>query len=522
MNTIIKQRLQRRQIFQPAQTRLALALTKAFKQQELRQHVYKTIRYQFIRLSALTRCLIQADLLKQFFLKFNFYGLLWLTCFSSTCAVAHTVQPDAESKMLEPKVIVFANVRIFDGKSNTLTAPSHVLVRGNKIERISSTPITVENAAELEMIDGTGRTLMPGLIDAHWHAMMAALPLKVLMTGDIGYINLVAGQEAHNTLMRGFTSVRDLSGPAFGLKRAIDEGIIAGPRIWPSGAMISQTGGHGDFRMPYEVPAANAAPLTRAEAVNAGVIADGVDEVRKRVREQLMLGATQVKLAAGGGVSSMYDPIDVAQYSEEEFRAAVEAAENWGTYVTVHAYTPRAIQMAIRAGVKVIEHAQLMDEQTAKLMSQRGVWFSSQAFIDNEFSNPQTGDSRKKQLMVSAGADKAFQLAKKYKLKTAWGSDILFNPSATVNQGAILSTMTRWYSPQEVLRLATSSNAELLSLSGPRNPYPGKLGVVEEGALADLLLVNGDPLSNIDLVADPSKNFIVIMKDGRVYKNTSK
>jgi imidazolonepropionase-like amidohydrolase len=249
------------------------------------------------------------------------------------------------------------------------------------------------------------------------------------------------------------------------------------------------------------------------------VIADGPDEVRKRVREQLMLGASQIKLAAGGGVSSMYDPIDVSQYTEAEFRAAVEAAENWGTYVTVHAYTPRAIQTAIAGGVQCIDHGQLMDEASAKLMAEKGVWLSLQPFIDNEFANPQSGANRSKQLQVFEGTDNAYRLAKQYKLKVAWGTDMLFDPNMVSNQGAILATMTRWYTPAEVLKLATSNNAELLALSGPRNPYPGALGVVEEGALADLLLVDGDPIADINLVADPDRNFVVIMKDGKLFKD---
>ena len=418
-------------------------------------------------------------------------------------------------------VVLFENVRVFDGKGDALSAPTNVLVRGNRIERISTAPIPVDRRADTRIIPGGGRTLMPGLIDAHWHAMMASVPMLVLMTGDVGYLNLLASREAQATLMRGFTSVRDLSGLAFGLKRAIDEGIVAGPRIWPSGAMISQSGGHGDFRMPHEVPAARNAPLSRGEAIGGGMIADSPDEVRKRAREQLMLGASQLKLAAGGGVSSMYDPIDVSQYTEEEFRAAVEAAENWGTYVTVHAYTPRAIQTAVRAGVKVIDHGQLMDEATAKLMAEKGVWLSIQPFLDNEFSNPQVGEARAKQLEVSAGTDRAYALAKKFGIKTAFGTDILFSPKMPATQGAQLATLTRWYTPPEILRMATSTNAQLLALSGPRNPYPGALGVVEEGALADLLLVDGDPTADIRLVADPGRNFLVIMKDGRIFKNTA-
>ena len=185
----------------------------------------------------------------------------------------------------------------------------------------------------------------------------------------------------------------------------------------------------------------------------------------------------------------------------------------------MHAYTPRAIQTAIRAGVKVIDHGQLMDEATAKLMAEKGVWLSIQPFLDNEFSNPHVGEARAKQLEVSAGTDRAYALAKKHGIKTAYGTDILFNPKMPATQGAQLATLTRWYTPAEILRMATSTNAQLLALSGPRNPYPGALGVVEEGALADLLLVDGDPTADIRLVADPERNFLVIMKDGRIYKN---
>src|SRR5580700_10293018 len=195
-----------------------------------------------------------------------------------------------------------------------------------------------------------------------------------------------------------------MAGPAFSLKRAIDQGLVPGPRIWPSGAMISQTGGHGDFRFPYEIPASPDAPLSRGDAIGAGTIADGADRVRIRAREQLMLGASQLKLAAGGGVSSHYDPIDVSQYTEAEFRAAVDAAENWGTYVAVHAYTPRAITTAIQGGVRCIEHGHLMDQRTAQLIADNGIWLSIQPFLDNEFSNRMpTPEGEAKARLVYAG-----------------------------------------------------------------------------------------------------------------------
>jgi len=190
-------------------------------------------------------------------------------------------------------------------------------------------------------------------------------------------------------------------------------------------------------------------------------------------------------------------------------------------HVTVYAYTPKAIQAAIRAGVKCVEHGHLMDEATAKLMAEKGIWLSLQPFLDDEdaIPFPEGSANRAKQLQMTQGTDTAYKLAKKYNLKTAWGTDTLFDAKLATRQGAQLAKMVRWYTLAEVLRMATSTNAELLALSGPRNPYPGKLGVVKEGALADLLLVNGDPLENIKLIEDPDKNFSVIMKDGKIYKN---
>jgi imidazolonepropionase-like amidohydrolase len=250
------------------------------------------------------------------------------------------------------------------------------------------------------------------------------------------------------------------------------------------------------------------------------MIADSPDEVRVRVREQLMLGASQVKLTAGGGVASPHSPLDASTFTEDELRAAVEAAENWGTYVTVHAYTPVSIQRAIAAGVRCIEHGHLMDEPTARLIAQKGIWLSTQAFPDEMANAFAPGSSeRAKAVEVFAGTERTYALAKKHKIKTAFGTDILFSPGLAPRHGQLLTQLTRWYTPAETLVMATGTNAELLALSGKRNPYPGRLGVVEEGALADLLLVDGDPIANIRLIEDPEKNLLVIMKDGRIYKN---
>ncbi|WP_426817587.1 amidohydrolase family protein [Winslowiella sp. 2C04] len=411
------------------------------------------------------------------------------------------------------------NVRIFDGVSDQLREGMQVIVEGNKIRSVE--PENTAIPPEAEIINGGGGVLMPGLIDAHWHAIMARPSMMTAMTADFNYIQVLAIAEAQATLLRGFTTVRDMGGPVFGLKRAIDEQITVGPRIYPSGAFISQTGGHGDFRMLSEVPRASADPLSYIERVGITAIADGADQVLLRAREQLMRGASQVKFMAGGGVASLYDGIDVTEGSVPEIQAAVTAAENWGTYVTVHAYTARAVTMAIKGGVKCIEHGQLVDEETVQLMAQENMWWCLQPFLDDEDAVPMaTAASRAKQLVMSAGTDNAYQLAKKHKIKTAWGTDTLFDARLATRQGAQLAKLIRWYTPYEILKMATSVNAELCALSGPRNPYPEKLGVIEANALADMIIVDGDPLTDIQLIAQPEQAFRVIMKNGHIYKNT--
>lgn len=427
----------------------------------------------------------------------------------------------AKAQSAQPKGVLFENVRIFDGVADKLSVPMNVLAVGNLIKSISAAPISMPPDVALTRIKGAGRTLMPGLIDAHTHIMFATLPQLAVLTGDIGFINVAAVKAANDMLLRGFTSIRDMGGPAFGLKRGIDAGLVAGPRIWPAGAFISQTGGHGDFRLPNDFPA-RPGDFTFSERVGGAAIADDPDTVRKRAREQLTLGASHIKLMAGGGVSSVYDPLDVTQYTVPELHAAVEAAENWGTYAAVHAYTPRAVRQAVEAGVKCIDHGQLLDEPTVALMAEKGSWWSLQPFLDDEDATPFVEGSvnRKKQLQMISGTDNAYKLAKQYKIKTAWGTDSLFDAKVTARQGVQLTKLTRWYTSPEILKIATSNNAELLALSGLRSPYEGKLGVVQEGALADLLLVDGDPTANIKLIENPAQNFVVIMKDGTIHKNT--
>jgi imidazolonepropionase-like amidohydrolase len=413
--------------------------------------------------------------------------------------------------------ILFTNARLFDGTSNALRDGVRVLVDGNRIKAVADGNPPAPDGAQV--IDCGGRVLMPGLIDAHWHSLFAALPMAAAMTADAGYVFVAASAQAQRTLMRGFTTIRDLGGPAFPLQQAIDQGLVPGPRIYPSGAMLTTTGGHGDLRPLSDLPRRPGGAVSALEQSGASMIADSADELRLRVREQLLQGASQIKVVGGGGVSSPRSPLDMSTFSLEDLRAAVATAGDWNTYVTVHAYAPQTIQRAIAAGVRCIEHAHLMDEQTARLMAENDVWLSIQPFVGDDDSVPLTGPSRLKQIQVFAATDKAYKLARIHGLKTAFGSDLLFSAALAERQGTMLTHLTSWYSNAEILTMATATNAELLARSGPRNPYPGKLGVVEAGALADLLLVDGNPLDNIMLVADPGKNFVLIMKDGTIYKN---
>ena len=432
------------------------------------------------------------------------------------------VQPAfAQEQQQSPTLVLISNVNIFDGKTETLQKDMHVLVEGNLIKQISKEPLMVIQTDNVTIINGEGRTLMPGLTDCHWHSMGA------YMTGDpfaagAGKLNLVAAHGSEKTLMRGFTTVRDVGGPVFDVKAAIDEGLFVGPRIYAAGSMISQTSGHGDFRSTIDIPRSYSRDLTPQERMGTVAIADGRAQVMQRVRENLMHGAAFIKLMGGGGVASPSDPLDVSQYTIEEIAAAVEVAENWGTYVTVHSYSAKAIQNAIRGGVRNVEHGQMIDEETAKLMKKSGTSVCLQPFYDDEDAIPMPPGSfaEKKYQQLISGTDNAFKLAKKYDLLFGFGTDTQGNPALAERQGAQLAKLVRYFEPWEVLKIATSQNYQIMKRSGPRDPYPGENGVVKEGAYADLLLVDGNPLEDINLIADPHKNFVIIMKDGVIYKNT--
>ncbi len=432
-------------------------------------------------------------------------------------SLAQTAHAQAPGAAL-PTALLFENVRVFDARAARSTGPTNVLVVDDTIRTISSAPIATPPGTRPVRIAGAGRTLIPGLIDAHVHLTFGALTQAQMAAPDftVQKAEDAAAEQAGQMLLRGFTSVRDVGGPVFSLKQRIDSGRSPGPRIWPSGPVVSQTAGHGDFRLPNEPSRRFTGKPSRSELLGANFIADGRDEVLTAVRENLRMGASQIKLMAGGGTSSIYDPIDVTQYTLDEMRAAVEAAEDWNTYVTVHAYTPRAMRRAIEAGVKCIEHGQLADEETLKLMAEKGVWLSAQNLIaDSPDMDP---SRREKRIPVIAGQARLWPLARKHGVKIAWGTDFLFEPPLNAQQNAYILQLKPWFTPAEILKLITHDNAQLLALSGPRSPYAGRLGVVEEGALADLILVAGDPVANIDLLGDADRNFAVIVKDGVLVK----
>ena len=419
---------------------------------------------------------------------------------------------------MEAAEIRIANVSVFDSVDAQIIGPMDVTVRDGLVASVVPAGSAEQPGSGAVRIDGTGKTLLPGLIDAHWHTTLTTIPAAVAQLSEIGYVFARAVVSSRETLLRGFTTVRDLGGPVFGIKQAIDEGAMLGPRIFPAGGFISQTAGHGDFRLPNEVPRGVAGHLSYTEIIGAAVIADGEAEVLRGAREMLRRGASQLKLMAGGGCASAYDPLDVAQYTEAEMRAAVQAADNWGTYVTVHAYTPRAIRTAVDAGVRCIEHGHLIDDETAAMLAEKDIWWCLQPFLNDEDAVPLPPANQAKFQEMAAGTDTAYELAIKHRVKLAFGTDTLFDPKLATRQGAQLAKLTRWYTPAEVLQQATFRNAELLAMSGPRNPYPGRLGVVAEGALADLILVDGDPVADISLITRPDEAFTAIIKDGRLVK----
>lgn len=430
-------------------------------------------------------------------------------------ASAQASDPDSQSSFT-----LITKVRIFDGKSEKLTPLMSVLIEGNKIARIAETIPAPDKAT---VIDGGGRTMTPGFIDVHTH-LQWNLSVAEHFYSPLDYQAALTIKEAENTLMRGFTTVRDVAGSVFGVKRAIDEGHFPGPRIYSSGAAISMTTGHGDFRTPSTPPRMMGGPSqTEAEHVGLIIFADGVPEVLSVSRMQFRRGAHFLKMFVGGAVSGMYDPLDISQYSVEEIAAAVGEAKRWNTYLAVHTYTDASTRTAIEAGAKSLEHCNLLEEGTVKLAAEKGCFISAQAAL---FMNPAppsfTRAQVERQQQAKAGLDRLMKACKKHNAKVLFGTDMVASMESKKAQVTEFTLRTDWFSNAEILRQATSINAEVLELTGPRNPYPGKLGVIEKGAYADLLLINGNPLEDISILTKPEESLALIMKDGKVYKDTLK
>jgi len=437
-----------------------------------------------------------------------------------------------------PKLVLFTNVKIFNGMDNRLIE-ADVLVEDNLIKQVSNEPLAIVASANSTIIDGGGRTLMPGLIDSHSH-LNVLMPggLKELEAAPWDRIASLAAGSAQEMLMEGFTTVRDMGGMSTGLKKTIDEGAFDGPRIYPSGAYISQTAGHGDLTLASQQRNPQSSNLVRLGITD---LADGEDAVRKAVRNNLAEGASQIKIMMGGGISSEKGPLFASQFTDKEIRAAVEEAATRDTYVATHIYQPEHIKRALNLGVKSIEHGQFIDEEGATLLKKKGAFIApfTTGFSPEALKHPVYGKVGTPQYIKA----KEFQensknfaaIIKKIKPKVVLAVDVVFQSGMDARRQRDFEkwTFTEALGNHMALKGMTSTAGELAALTGKNNPYPeGKLGVIEVGAYADLLIVDGNPLKDITAIgANPKyfdaadrdkgiKTIRVIMKDGKIYKNT--
>lgn len=413
--------------------------------------------------------------------------------------------------MSEQTQIAVTNANVFDGRNSALKEHATIIIEGNLVKEITQQPVAEDGFEKI--IDAGGRTVIPGLTDSHTHVSGAKYRGADRVDEQIvgGVVN------AKELLLRGFTTVRDAGGITFGIKQGIDRGIIDGPRIYPSNAFISQTCGHGDGRnskAEYRISDGIYASGTLMSQRSA--IVDGTAEVLRAVREQFFLGASQIKIMAGGGVASSNDPIQTVQFTAKEMKAAVRAAADYGSYVMAHLYTAEAIKRAAKAGVKSFEHGQLLDEEGARILADQG------AFIDpcpNFKEKPPAfiWDSpirRPKYELVKTGEQTQAELINRFDLKLLYGTD---DVSRQLEDFAHYGER---FGSFHTLVAATGNVNDLIKLTTYQNPYPqGKIGVLEEGAFADLLLIDGNPIEDITVLSDEN-NIRLIMKDAKLYKNT--
>jgi imidazolonepropionase-like amidohydrolase len=406
--------------------------------------------------------------------------------------------------------VLFRNCNVLDTERATLIKGAEVLVEGERIHEVSKRPI---KAGKARVIDCGGRILMPGLIDAHVHVTAFTAQLAALETTMASLVTASARPILEGMLARGFTSVRDAGGADQGLAQAIEQGLFDGPRIFHAGRALSQTGGHADFRALTQMvePCACCALLGGA----LGRIADGVPEVRRAVRDEIRKGATQIKIMASGGVASPTDPIAFTQYALEEIRAIVEEAEAAQTYVMAHAYTARAIARAVECGVRTIEHGNLIDKATAELMARKGAYlvptlatYDALHRLGRKAGFPE--ESMRKLEDVRGQGLQALKIARAAGVKMGYGTDLL--GEMHVFQSDEFTLRTQVLPVAEVIQSATAVNAEILLRRG-------QLGVVKAGAIADLLVVDGNPLDDVTLLQGQGRHLAAIMKAGKLYKN---
>ncbi|WP_122082066.1 metal-dependent hydrolase family protein [Vibrio coralliirubri] len=416
---------------------------------------------------------------------------------------------------------LITNANVFNGVDNNLIENVSILIEDNLITQIGEIDPTIAD----ETIDAQGGTVMPGLIDAHVHITLSA-PFNVIDTMTREEVAIRSAKISEEMLMRGFTTIRDVAGNTLGLKKSIDNGYATGPRILPSMAAISQTCGHSDYRQNQaQERLANGHEDSPMMKLGAMKVADGRSEVLKAVREQLFMGASQIKIMAGGGASSTFDPLDTLQFTSEEMKAAVDAASDYGTYVAAHIHTSDAMRRAAEAGVMSFEHATIMDDDIAEIIKEKGIWvipsyFTSSLIAERKIPLPNEETYRKTE-RVGKAMFKSAELIKKYDIQNiAFGTDCVGETNVHATQLNELGAIEQVFDTITALRMATSNCGRLFEMSTYQHPYQeGKLGQIVEGAYADLLIIDGNPLESVACVANTETQKL-IMKDGKVYKNT--
>jgi len=406
--------------------------------------------------------------------------------------------------------ILFRNAHLLDPRAEALMGGTSVLVEDQHIREVSAKPIKAPKAA---VIDCKGKTLMPGLIDCHVHAMLSEVNIRYLEAIPLTLMTVRAATLVRAMIDRGFTTVRDTGGADWGLRDSIAQGLLPGPRMFIAGRAIGPTGGHSDARRRTDV---HKHPCHCCNAMLFCLeVADGADAVRAAAREQLRQGADQVKIMVSGGVASPYDPLDSKQFSLAEISAAVDEAQAFGRYAQAHAYTPDAITRAVSQGVRTIEHGNLIDDKSARLMKEKGAYLVANlvayyAMKERAREFGMTADMLAKNELVIDGGLRSLEIFKRHGIKVGYGSDLL--GQLQVDQSREFLLRREVLSPLEILRQATLVGAEILRMDG-------KLGVLEPGAYADLLVVDGDPLKKLELLTGQGEHLSVIMKAGRFHKN---